>query len=81
MSSRHIGVVFGIAFAVPACTSLPRINTFSSCNGSTPSHLLVEAVDATGKHLRPRETPRGVDKFCWYGEAAASGGFLPCLGR
>jgi hypothetical protein len=51
MSCRRIGVVLGLAFAVPACTSLPRINTSSSCNGSTPSHLLVEAVDATGQHV------------------------------
>ena len=51
MSCSRIGVVLGIAFAVPACTSLPKINTSSSCNGGTSSYLVVEAVDATGKHV------------------------------
>lgn len=47
---RRVGLVLGIGLAISARTSLPRINTSYRCTGGTPSHLVVEAVDAAGKN-------------------------------
>jgi hypothetical protein len=37
--------------AASACASLPRISTSYACNGTTPSELVVRAVDTTGKDV------------------------------
>ena len=52
MSNCHyFGVVLAIGVVASACTPLPRINTSSTCNGTTSSQLVVEAVDTAGKNV------------------------------
>jgi len=49
--SRSAGLAVAIGLVVSACAPLPRINTSQTCNGNTPSQLLVRAVDAEGKDV------------------------------
>jgi hypothetical protein len=48
---RSVGLALGIGSAASACAPLPRISTSHTCNGSTPSQLVVRAVDGAGKDV------------------------------
>lgn len=48
---RRIGLVLGICGAASACASAPKISTSHDCNGTTPSQLIVRAVDTAGKDV------------------------------
>jgi hypothetical protein len=48
---RSIALALGIGLASSACSPLPRINTSHTCTGTSPSQLLVRAVDSAGKEV------------------------------